>query len=126
MKEPISQELIFVYNANSGVINSWLDTVHKLIKPETYSCDLCALTHGSFREKRIWKNFKQQFEFPISFYHKDEFLKKYKSKWLPKYEFPIVLTSDSESMHPLISASEFSKMETLEDLIERLKALIPN
>ena len=125
MKEHTAKELIFVYNANSGVINSWLDTAHKIIKPETYSCDLCALTYGSFREKRTWKDFREKFTIPISFYHKDEFLKKYKSKWLPKYDFPIVLTIDSEAMHPVITAKEFAEIKTLEDLIEQLKSLTP-
>jgi len=36
--------LIFVYNANGGLVNSWLDTAHKIVSPSTYSCSLCAIT----------------------------------------------------------------------------------
>lgn len=30
--------LIFVYNANSGMWNTMLDTIHKTVSPETYQC----------------------------------------------------------------------------------------
>lgn len=118
------KKLIFVYNANAGMVNSWLDIAHKVIKPETYACDLCALTHGSFREKRIWKKFRQEFPLPLSFYHKDEFLKKYQSKWLPPYNFPIVLGTDGIEMQPLITAQELKSIETVEALMQRLQALM--
>ncbi len=125
MEEQIIKELIFVYNANSGVINSWLDTAHKMIKPETYACDLCALTHGNFGEKRAWKNFRKQLDIPIAFFHKDEFLLTYKSKWLPKYDFPIVLSLGDAGLQPLITAKEFEEIDTLEALIHRLKSFTP-
>lgn len=117
------KELLFVYNANSGVVNSWMDIAHKVLQPSTYECHLCALTHGSFREKRIWKNFKNDFAIPMEFYHKDEFLKKYKSKWLPKYEFPIILMADGAALQPLLTAQDFQEIETVQDLIQRLKDL---
>ncbi|NJM95354.1 MAG: GTPase, partial [Acaryochloridaceae cyanobacterium CSU_5_19] len=40
--------LIFVYNANSGGINTALDIAHKLLSPSTYRCNLCRLTHDTF------------------------------------------------------------------------------
>lgn len=117
------KKLLFVYNANSGLFNTWLDIAHKIVNPETYACDLCVLTHGSFREKQIWKNFRQHFVFPMEFYHKDEFLKKYKSKWLPKYEFPIVLMINNGAIEPLIIARDFENIDTVEVLIEKLTNL---
>lgn len=119
----MASEIIFVYNANSGLVNSWLDIAHKIVKPETYGCDLCALTHGNFSEKRIWKDFKNEFSIPMTFYHKDEFLKKYKSKWLPGYDFPIVLLSDGLGMKVFITSKDFVEIKTLDILIQRLKNL---
>jgi hypothetical protein len=37
-------ELIFVYNADSGILNLLKDAVHKLLKAETYPCSPCAPT----------------------------------------------------------------------------------
>ena len=112
-----------MYNANSGMVNSWLDIAHKIIKPETYACDLCSLTHGSFREKRIWKDFKNEFPIPMEFYHKDEFLKEYNSKWLPSYEFPIILIVDGEVMESIITSQDFNDITTVEALMQVLKDL---
>lgn len=118
------KKLIFVYNADSGLVNSWLDMAHKIVSPSTYECDLCALTHGNFSEKQAWKNFRDSSSVPMEFYHKDEFLSKYKSKWLPKYEFPIVLYSDGEKVEPFILAATFKEINSIEDLIIRITEFI--
>jgi len=113
-----------VYNADSGLVNSWLDMAHKIVSPATYECDLCALTHGNFSEKTIWKDFRNSSSVDMEFYHKDEFLSKYKSKWLPRYDFPIILYSDGEALDPFITASVFKKIKTVEDLIKKIKTLL--
>jgi len=118
------EKLIFVYNANSGVVNNWLDIAHKVVSPTTYECDLCSLTHGKFSEKRIWKRFRDSVSMPVAFYHKDEFLKKYKSKWLPKYTFPIVLISDKEGLHPFITSEDFKEITSVELLIAEIENFI--
>jgi len=46
--------IIFVYNADSGPINGLKDYFYKIIKPETYECNLCAVTFGNFLVKSIW------------------------------------------------------------------------
>ncbi len=117
------KKLIFVYNANSGLVNSWIDIAHKIIKPSTYECHLCELTHGSFSEKHMWTSFKKECNIPLAFYHKDEFLKKYKSKWLPTYDFPIILGVDQQELIPLVSAQELEKITSVEVLIEKIKSL---
>lgn len=118
------KKLIFVYNADSGLVNSWLDMAHKIVSPSTYECDLCALTHGSFSEKQVWKSFRISSPIAMEFYHKDEFLSKYKSKWLPKYEFPIILYSDGRKMEPFMLATSFGEIDTVDDLIIRITEFI--
>jgi hypothetical protein len=39
------QELLFVYNADAGLVTGLLDTLHKVLSPSTYSCSLCAITY---------------------------------------------------------------------------------
>lgn len=118
------RKLIFVYNANSGIVNSWLDMAHKIVSPATYECDLCNLTHGSFSEKKTWKKFRDASQIAMEFHHKDEFLKKYKSKWLPKYEFPIILFSDHQEISPFMTAQDFKDVDSVELLIEKIEAFV--
>ncbi len=49
--------LIFVYNADSGLLNAVKDAIHKAISPSTYPCRLCGLTFGAVRMKSAWKEF---------------------------------------------------------------------
>lgn len=115
------RKLYFVYNANDGFTNKLMDGAHKIISPKTYSCDLCKITHGSFREKRVWKNFKKDFSIPITFYYKDEFLKKFKSKWLPKFDFPIILITDGVTLEPLLTQKDLQEIKSVAVLISRLQ-----
>ncbi len=118
------RKLIFVYNANSGVVNNWLDIAHKIVSPTSYECDLCSLTHGAFLEKRIWKKFKDEGLINMEFYHKDEFLKKYKSKWLPKYTFPIILISDQQGLQSFMTTQDFKEIDSVALLIEKIERFV--
>lgn len=118
------RKLIFVYNAKAGLVNSWLDMVHKIVSPTTYECDLCALTHGNFSEKRSWKKFRNRHLIDMEFHHKDEFLKKYKSKWLPKYTFPVILISDQNGLHPFMLPQDLKEIESVTDLIKRIEHFV--
>lgn len=97
---------------------------HKIVRPATYECDLCALTHGNFTEKNAWKDFRNSNSVDMEFYHKDEFLSKYKSKWLPKYTFPIILYSDGEKLEPFITEAILKEIKTVEDLIKNINMFL--
>ncbi|WP_299212498.1 GTPase [uncultured Dokdonia sp.] len=118
------RKLIFVYNANSGVVNTWVDIAHKIVSPTTYACDLCGLTHGRFSEKRTWKKFRDTHLIDMEFLYKDQFLKKYKSKWLPKYTFPVILISDAQGLQPFMIAQDFQEIVSVEMLIQRIERFI--
>ncbi|MDX1463299.1 MAG: GTPase, partial [Marinirhabdus sp.] len=94
--------LIFVYNAKAGRVNALLDTAHKVLQPETYPCALCQLTFGTLGEKAEWKVFRESSTTTMVFLHKDEFERQYKSKWLPKYEYPLVLAVYNNILEPFI------------------------
>lgn len=116
--------LIFVYNARSGTVNSWMDTAHKMLKPETYSCRLCALTFGPLREKKAWKDFRKNSEIPMEFLHVDEFQKNYASKFGAKFEFPVVLLAGNSGFEMVMDAGSFQELDTVEGLIARLNHVI--
>ncbi len=119
------EKLIFVYNAESGKRNALMDSFHKAIKPSTYNCKLCSLTHGFFEEKRSWKKFRKNLDLETEFLHKDEFQKLYASKFGYKFEFPLILMQGNKGLEIFVSKDEFSEIESLQELIvlieDRLK-----
>jgi hypothetical protein len=70
-------ELIFVYNADTGKWNGYMDIMHKIFSPSTYPCSLCAITYGTFSIKEEWEAFKNTLRLPLTFLHKDEWNQKY-------------------------------------------------
>ena len=114
-------KLIFIYNANSGAVNSLLDSARKLITPSTYNCNLCDITFGVFSERAAWKHFRESSGIDMVFLHKDEFLKQYKSKWLPKYEFPIILSEEKKRLDLFISTEELNELKSVNELVEEIQ-----
>lgn len=126
----MKSELVFVYNSNSGKLNAWLDSAHKIISPKTYECRLCDLTYGIFKEKVEWARFcesvtKTYPSIELKFLHIDEFEKEYASKWLPKYEYPCILLSTyatDSGFEILMSPGEMNEITTTLDLINVLES----
>jgi len=111
-------KIIFVYNADSGFVSSLLDIGHKAISPETYSCNLCKMTHGVLQERQEWKKFRESSKNELEFLHRDEFEGKYKLKM----EYPVVLTQTvSGEVEEVIGKEELNRMNDMNKLIERLK-----
>ena len=73
-------KLIFVYNADSGLLNAMKDWAHKIVSPETYSCSLCALTYDNLGMRRSWREFIKELGYESEFLHRDELEEKYNVK----------------------------------------------
>lgn len=116
-----NMKLIFVYNADATPISGFMESAHKLFKPETYACHLCALTHGVFVEKRQWRVFRKKSNIPFDFLHKNDFLNQYRSKWLPKYEFPLILMQIEGGIEIFMMASEIERFKTLSEFINEVE-----
>lgn len=112
------KSLVFVYNARSGFINSVLDTAHKLLSPKTYSCNLCAITHNTFSENKAWKNFREQSNMEMIFFHKDEFEQEFPNLGV---SYPIVLLKNNDSLSELLSSEKLNAMKNAEELIKIVK-----
>lgn len=111
------QKLIFIYNADSGLGNLLLDGAHKILSPNTYECSLCSLTFGAFSEKAIWKKFREESKFEMEFLHKDEFKKKYASKFGHKFTFPIVIAETEVDLEVFINSDDLNQLKEAEELI---------
>ncbi len=114
--------LIFVYNADSGRLNSWLDIGHKLLSPDTYSCNLCALTHGLLSEREEWKRYREESADELVFLHRDEFEKRYAKD--SEFGYPVILRVNGDGGYEvLMTAEEINGFDELSTLIERLRRL---
>ena len=111
-------KLIFVYNANSGMINVIKDIGHKIMSPETYDCFLCSLTHGTFKEDPKWKSFRESSSIDMEFLHRDEFEQKYGMK----HTYPVILKQDSQ-VEVVLSREQLGELTSLDDLILTIKGL---
>ena len=111
----MNQELIFVYNANSGKWNAYMDTLHKLFSPKTYACKLCAITHGSFGMKQEWAEFIKDFPIPLRFLHKDEWAEEFNLN----EKLPAVFMLKGGHIETFIGAEEMNHFD-----LEQLKSCI--
>jgi hypothetical protein len=55
------------------------------------------------------------------FLHKDEFMQQYRSKWLPKYDFPVILSESNNGLEIFMTSEEIAKFEKVEDLILKIQ-----
>ncbi len=100
-------KLVFVYNADSGFINTLIDIGHKAISPQTYECNLCGLTFGLVGEHKQWKKFREESNTEMEFLHRDEFEQKYSRK----FEYPVILKEDND-LSVMISQAELNEIKT--------------
>lgn len=106
------QEIIFVYNAGSGLFDRVSDFAHKIIAPKTYACQLCQVTHHAFGPKREWTKFLEHLPYTAQFYHKDQWEKtgaravKYPAVLLKKDESNLILLLDGDKMSELNDLSD--------------------
>ena len=105
--------LVFVYNAESGFVNTLLDIGHKLVSPQTYTCNLCAITHSTFTMRDEWKQFVAGLGVPVEFLHRDELEKQY---GINDVGLPAVFRKRNGTLAVWISREEISRCHSLGDL----------
>ncbi len=110
------QQLIFVYNADSGLFSSVTDFAHKIISPSTYQCQLCALTYGNFSMKQDWKSFLETFPIETVFLYKDKFVQQYKMNTA----FPAVFIKTDNTIIPIVTKEEIETCQSLRQLKDLL------
>lgn len=111
-------KLLFIYNANSGPLNALWDIGHKLIRPSTYPCNLCAITYGTFTERKHWKHSRDKSPIDMVFYHKDEFERQFPNV---KIIYPSVLKLEGHLLSTVLTPEVINDIHDIETLVERLK-----
>lgn len=115
-------ELIFVYNAKSGLGNALLDTGRRIAQPKDYPCALCMITYGPFGIKKDWKDFIKSLPYKVRFLHKNEL-----AVALPDISFSppgLVLVSGKQTT-VLLQADDFQNIKSLKELESRVNSLLP-
>ena len=101
----------------------WLVLVSFLI-PQKTSVICAAWPTVFFFEKQRWKTFKKSTDIEMIFLHKDQFLKQYKSKWLPRYNFPVILSQHKGAHELFITTADIAKIKDVGGLVAAIKSRI--
>ncbi len=105
--------LVFVYNADSGLVNTLLDIGHKIVSPQTYACNLCAMTHSTFSMRDEWKDFVARLQISVEFLHRDELVNQY---GIHNAVLPAIFRKTEGKPQAWISSDEINRCGSLNDL----------
>ena len=109
-------ELIFVYNAKSGMVNEFLDFAHKILRPSTYNCNLCAISYGNFTMKKKWSDYISSLPVRSTFTYKD----KVSEYGYNNIELPSIIFRNGSKSKVIISSEEINKLKKIDQLIKIL------
>ena len=109
-------ELIFVYNAKSGMVNELLDFAHKIVSPSTYNCNLCAISYGNFTMKKKWSDYISSLPVRSTFTYKD----KVSEYGYNNIELPSIIFRNGSRSKVIISSEEINKLKKIDQLINIL------
>jgi hypothetical protein len=114
-------DLIFVYNADSGLFNMMIDWAHKIIKPATYDCQLCKLTYGNTGMRKQWQAFTSSLPLATLFLHKDQFNRQYTQMIDTKLPCILIDLKNDNTRKILVDADTLNEQQTLDQLIDTCK-----
>src|SRR5512138_1546777 len=99
----MTKTILFVYNADSGLFNTLTDIAHKIFAPESYECNLCAITYGNFAMRAEWKEYLESLNAEFEFLHRDELANRY---GMTEAALPAVFRKEDDRLVPWIAAAE--------------------
>lgn len=116
----MTKRLVFVYNANAGLLAGALDSIHKTLSPGTYACNLCALTYGSLNMRPLWRRWLQSIPVEADFYHRPDFRLAFPE--FANEPLPLVGIVSNGDLSVLLSNDALSQVQTLDGLIAELQS----
>ncbi len=118
----MNRQLVFVYNADSGLFNTVTDIAHKIFSPSTYSCQLCALTHSYFSVRDNWTSFIRELNADCEFMHRDEFVNKYGQS---DVRLPVIYSlNEKNELTELASADMINACKSIDDLKKLICSIV--
>ncbi|GAB4417248.1 MAG: hypothetical protein Kow002_03560 [Anaerolineales bacterium] len=113
--------LLFVYNADSGLLNGLKDWAHKIVSPGTYPCSLCALTYDNLGMIRSWRKFVDGLGMQVEFLHRDELAETYGIQDVP---LPAVFLQVGGEPELWLEAESMNACQTLEELQQLIQTKV--
>jgi hypothetical protein len=114
--------LLFVYAVDGGLVAGLFDYVHKIVKPSTYPCSLCALTYGPTGQRAAWTRALADLRIDAEFLHRDELVRLHGPDHPP---LPAVFVVRDGVRELLLSKAEIDACPDLDALIALLGARVP-
>ncbi len=115
----MTRRLVLVYNANAGLLAGVMDSVHKIVSPSTYECQLCAVTYGLTSMKRDWRAFLDELGMELLFHHRPDFRAAFPQA--ADWPLPLVAVEQGGQLTELVSAADFTAIPDLPSLIRVVK-----
>ncbi len=114
-------KLIFVYNAEAGLMNGMMDSLHKTISPGTYECALCAITHGFFTMDKAWRAYLKALPVEAAFFHRKDFAEAYPAADIA---LPAILLDRNGGLLELVAAKRMKSLTDVNALSQALDAAL--
>lgn len=114
--------LIFVYNADEGVLAALGDAVHKVLSPATYPCSLCAISYGAVRMRPAWATYLRSLPYEKRFHHRPDFSRAYPG--CAALPLPAILVDGGNGPRVLIDAATLNEVRDVAGLIAAMEAAL--
>lgn len=121
MSDPTPPTLVFAYNADHGLMSRAFDSLHKLVSPGTYACNLCRLTHGPVGMRRAWRDFLASLGRPVTFVHRDQLA----AQGVDQLDLPAVFERGTDgAMRIVLDAAAINRATSVDQLQAMLTAAL--
>lgn len=77
------------------------------------------MTHDTFTENKLWKEFRRNTSLSLEFLHSDEFEAQYKNV---KTTYPAIFLKSDQKITEWISKNEIENLKSTEELISLIKS----
>lgn len=108
------KRLIFVYNGDSGLVNSVMHLLHKKFSPATYDCQLCMLVYDGVQMNKGWLDFIAGLGLETRYLHRDSFVAEFGSR---QDGYPALYVQGEQTLTLLLAPAEFQTQQSLEALM---------
>ncbi len=122
MTGALPDALIIVYNADEGLGAMLFDAVHKLVRPDTYPCDLCAITYGPMAMRGAWRDWLKAQPFAAEFYHRQDFARAFPA--LIDLPLPTIMRRDGSALTLLLGPQQMTANMAVESLIDAVETAL--
>lgn len=114
------KRLVIVYNANAGLLAGVMDSVHKIVSPSTYPCQLCAVTYGLTSMRREWRAFLDGLGMELVFHHRPDFRVSFPQA--ADWPLPLIAVEAGGELRVLVGAADFAGIADVPDLVRVMQS----